>query len=822
MIELACYDNNGNTISYLTQWDLNRTIYIENPEFTKAPLALFSNNSSTSYLVATELTENHEKIKIIVPNLLLQKCKTICMGLCHFDIVNNVNNTKYFLRLPIRKLAMPANYAFTDNIVDVNWIRNILDEFLEGNITNIGKIVENHINNINNVTNHTIGTIIPNAQNTAIDNINNIKNITLIDITNRGNSVMSSINNLENNVVNNIAAREQVASTNLNTLETQLTKILKNDSIQYSKNITDTYNLAKENLNVVETKNIEIETVASASYDEKIECGEQVTITKITCNGAYTGSLKIGLYDENETLISESTLSSSNFNSENIINTANAKYIAFKSFNPNLLSLNITFHTDQTTKLEIGEALLKYKQDTLDLINQFSSIDIKIVQELPTTDISTTTIYLVPNSSESEHNYYIEYLNLNGTVDSWEVIGTTQFDLSDYVKNSLTIAGLSLDKNITSGNLVSAILDDLNSNGIYSSSSPTGVYIAGVNFRENLKNKIFSSASGEIGGLLISDYNGSTSGLNSSIMRLQNSIVAGQNNTITSNSLSSHPVFVFGRNWNSSNVGQYSTLLTGEYGNVSSSDIFVVGNGTDSSNSNAMRLTHSGYLYYKTGCGDGADYAEFFEWSDGNSNSEDRCGLFVTFDFDKNYNFETAQDLPKIKVADEGDYILGIISGNPSFVGNSDECWKKRWLYDEFDRPILETVQVPITELQEVETGNYRTEIQYDENDKEIEVQVPITQLIEIETGKYRTEVIQVQNPDYNENIPYENRFDRDEWDTTGMLGVLSVKDDGTCEAGKYCRCGKNGIATLANERTLDTFLVLRRVNDNIIKIMFK
>lgn len=822
MIELACYDNNGNTISYLTQWDLNRTIYIENPEFIKAPLALFSNNSSTSYLVATELTENHEKIKIIVPNLLLQECKTIFMGLCHFDIVNNINNTKYFLRLPIRKLAMPANYAFTDNIVDVNWIRNILDEFLEGNITNIGEIVENHINNINNVTNHTIGTIIPNAQNTAIDNINNIKNITLIDITNRGNSVMSSINNLENNVINNIAAREQVASTNLNTLETQLTKILKNDSIQYSKNITDTYNLAKENLNVVETKNIEIETVASASYDEKIECGEQVTITKITCNGAYTGSLKIGLYDENETLISESTLSSSNFNSENIINTANAKYIAFKSFNPNLLSLNITFHTDQTTKLEIGEALLKYKQDTLDLINQFSSIDIKIVQELPTTDISTTTIYLLPNSSESEHNYYIEYLNLNGTVDSWEVIGTTQCDLSDYVKNSLTIAGLSLDKNITSGNLVSAILEDLNSNGIYSSSSPTGVYIAGVNFRENLKNKIFSSASGEIGGLLISDYNGSTSGLNSSIMRLQNSIVAGQNNTITSNSLSSHPVFVFGRNWNSSNVGQYSTLLTGEYGNVSSSDIFVVGNGTDSSNSNAMRLTHSGYLYYKTGCGDGADYAEFFEWSDGNSNSEDRCGLFVTFDFDKNYNFETAQDLPKIKVADEGDYILGIISGNPSFVGNSDECWKKRWLYDEFDRPILETVQVPITELQEVETGNYRTEIQYDENDKEIEVQVPITQLIEIETGKYRTEVIQVQNPDYNENIPYENRFDRDEWDTTGMLGVLSVKDDGTCEAGKYCRCGKNGIATLANERTLDTFLVLRRVNDNIIKIMFK
>lgn len=282
----------------------------------------------------------------------------------------------------------------------------------------------------------------------------------------------------------------------------------------------------------------------------------------------------------------------------------------------------------------------------------------------------------------------------------------------------------------------------------------------------------------------------------------------------------------------SDNDTQYSyngILITGNCNNKTTptkDNLFIVGNGYqagDTTNgSNALRLTSDGTLYYKTGMGEGADYAEFFEWSDGNLLNEDRCGLFVTFDFNKEYEYTNSQELPHIKPANEGDYILGVISGNPSFVGNSDEEWKKRWLYDDFDRPIMETIQVPITELQEVETGEYRTEIEYDENDNEVEVKIPITETKEIETGKYRTEIVQVQNPDYNPSETYVNRKNRKEWETTGMLGVLSVRDDGTCQVGKFCKCGQNGIATLAKERGIDTFLVLKRVNDNIIKIIFK
>lgn len=63
------------------------------------------------------------------------------------------------------------------------------------------------------------------------------------------------------------------------------------------------------------------------------------------------------------------------------------------------------------------------------LIGAISTIDIQVVEELPTTDISTTTIYLVPIETSEENNVYEEYIYVN---NSWELIGTTQVDLSDY------------------------------------------------------------------------------------------------------------------------------------------------------------------------------------------------------------------------------------------------------------------------------------------------------------------------------------------------------------------------------------------------------
>lgn len=55
-----------------------------------------------------------------------------------------------------------------------------------------------------------------------------------------------------------------------------------------------------------------------------------------------------------------------------------------------------------------------------------------IVTELPTEDISTETIYMVLKESGSENDIYNEYINVDGTVDGWEFIGSSAVDLTDY------------------------------------------------------------------------------------------------------------------------------------------------------------------------------------------------------------------------------------------------------------------------------------------------------------------------------------------------------------------------------------------------------
>lgn len=56
-----------------------------------------------------------------------------------------------------------------------------------------------------------------------------------------------------------------------------------------------------------------------------------------------------------------------------------------------------------------------------------------IVNELPTTDIQTDTIYLVPSDDPTTQDLYLEYMYIN---NAWELLGQKQIvvDLTDYVK----------------------------------------------------------------------------------------------------------------------------------------------------------------------------------------------------------------------------------------------------------------------------------------------------------------------------------------------------------------------------------------------------
>lgn len=73
------------------------------------------------------------------------------------------------------------------------------------------------------------------------------------------------------------------------------------------------------------------------------------------------------------------------------------------------------------------------KTEVNTLINQQTSGGFLLVNELPTTDISTNHIYLVPSTTSKTRNIKDEYINLDGTTEGWELIGDTKINLSDYV-----------------------------------------------------------------------------------------------------------------------------------------------------------------------------------------------------------------------------------------------------------------------------------------------------------------------------------------------------------------------------------------------------
>ena len=235
-------------------------------------------------------------------------------------------------------------------------------------------------------------------------------------------------------------------------------------------------------------------------------------------------------------------------------------------------------------------------------------------------------------------------------------------------------------------------------------------------------------------------------------------------------------------------IGHYNTSGTAGGTSGTTGDAFIIGKGSSSAGSNAMRVTYAGKIYACNTLGtSGADYAEFFEWQDSNPNNEDRRGYFVTLDGDK------------IKIAEPNDYILGIISGMPCVLGNSDEDWRGRYILDDFGDFITEEFEYE-EEFQEKVVNEETGEVTFE------------TKTVTKTGTRYK------ENPDYDPTRPYIQREDRPEWDAVGMIGVLSVRDDGTCKVNGFCKVANGGIATTAESG----YRVIKRVSENIVKVVFR
>lgn len=232
-----------------------------------------------------------------------------------------------------------------------------------------------------------------------------------------------------------------------------------------------------------------------------------------------------------------------------------------------------------------------------------------------------------------------------------------------------------------------------------------------------------------------------------------------------------------------------------------SGDLFVVGMGnSETERANTFRVNHGGVYGTSAFNSSGADYAELFEWADGNPEAQDRAGRFVTLEG------------VNIRLAGPGDgYILGIVSGAPSVVGDVfDDQWQGMYLTDVLGRPIWEDVEVPaVTEEVEtpVEVPGEGEEAPRVETRKEVRVVIPA-----------RTERRQKLNPDYDPGQTYVPRSERPEWDAVGMLGKLVAVDDGSCRVNGWATVGEGGAATNSEERT--QYRVMARLDDRHVRIL--
>ena len=153
----------------------------------------------------------------------------------------------------------------------------------------------------------------------------------------------------------------------------------------------------------------------------------------------------------------------------------------------------------------------------------------------------------------------------------------------------------------------------------------------------------------------------------------------------------------------------------------------------------------------------GYDYAEYFEWEDGNPDNEDRRGYSVVLCEDGKIKKATSDDEP----AD----VFGIVSGTSGIIGDA-ACydWQGKYEVDEWGTKVTDEVY----QLSWVTEDGVKHS--YDDDRVPEGVTVPEN----VSRRLYHRERI---TPDYDNTKDYIPRDKRKEWCPVGLLGKVRLRD---------------------------------------------
>ena len=149
-----------------------------------------------------------------------------------------------------------------------------------------------------------------------------------------------------------------------------------------------------------------------------IEAGENINFTEDQVTGKTIINAVDTIYDDTEI---KSDITNLQNNKANISDIPDVSNFITKSVDD---LVNYYKKSETYTQTEVNQ-----------LIGAITTLNILVVQELPTQDISTTTIYLVPKATSQTNNAYDEYIYVS---NNWEKIGDTEIDLTNYVQKSQT------------------------------------------------------------------------------------------------------------------------------------------------------------------------------------------------------------------------------------------------------------------------------------------------------------------------------------------------------------------------------------------------
>lgn len=175
------------------------------------------------------------------------------------------------------------------------------------------------------------------------------------------------------------------------------------------------------------------------------------------------------------------------------------------------------------------------------------------------------------------------------------------------------------------------------------------------------------------------------------------------------------------------------------------SDCFWVSNGNT-----RMKLSSSGKLSIDGTYSDGgADFAEMFESVDGTTIPN---GTSVVLKGDK------------IEPAKKGDIPFGVISANPTIIGNTDGVgeWKEKYLKDDFGNYVTEEEEYWIKKR---EFGNSESKKEKGWSD-----------IVDAPKGAEKHISLRRKiNPLFDSKQEYVSRKDRPEWNIVGLIGRLKI-----------------------------------------------